>query len=431
MAVFSGPNPTSDGLLLAVDFINQKNYSPNIIPTPTDLFSTYNSTTVNLNNCTLARDYIYSPVGGIPLKMTPTSTDPHFSSYNDPAFNLGPAEAGQTWTISCYAKSNTISTFEFVIFGANTGGVTYENDISNFRYIFGDGESKVTTTSWQRYSSTFTITNTNNSYPVEQIQMRLDGPDSGNAIVWFDGLQLERGNTATEFNSRRNTNGTSGLLTNNTTYTIRNPNYTSVSNGAITFSRAASTANKLTAGGGIYSSALSGPLAVSNFLYNNFTWEVWFKINDVNASNYDFTEDNGFLAAYPGFHSGFLYNFERMAFFIWNGTSNPVECATWTVGTSGAQINQGNWYQVVVTRSGNVFTPYVNGVQTGTGSTSSPSSSGIIVSDTVAIGAAPEGYADYNYYTKMDFSNMKMYNRALSAAEVSNNFNSLRLRFGL
>ena len=119
---------------------------------------------------------------------------------------------------------------------------------------------------------------------------------------------------------------------------------------------------------------------------------------------------------------------------MWDNTGpTNVNACSWTVGTSGAQINQGSWYQIVVTRSGNVFTPYVNGVQVGTGSTRSYTAfSG--VSNDLHLGAATNvaaGVSSYVYYAKNSISNMKMYNRALSAAEVKQNFNALRGRYGI
>jgi hypothetical protein len=62
--------------------------------------------------------------------------------------------------------------------------------------------------------------------------------------------------------------------------------YNTVADGTITFTREASTASKTTAGGGI-NTTLADSLAVTNFLYNDFTWELWFRINDRTATNYD------------------------------------------------------------------------------------------------------------------------------------------------
>jgi len=180
----------------------------------------------------------------------------------------------------------------------------------------------------------------------------------------------------------------------------------------------------------------TGNLAVSNFLYNNHTWEIWFKINDRTVGNYGNTSIEGVsnLAVYRGYHAGFWYSPTALTYQFWDGiTSSPV-CASWTVGTSGAHINEGSWAQVVVTRSGNVFTPYVNGVQLGAGSTNSPSNTGIGTTNELWLGktaAVAANTGQYLFYSRNTVGNMKMYTRALSAFEVLQNFNALRGRYGL
>ena len=123
-----------------------------------------------------------------------------------------------------------------------------------------------------------------------------------------------------------------------------------------------------------------------------------------------------------------------MSYVVWNGISTGPTCASWTVGTSGAQINQGSWYQIVVTRSSNLFTPYINGAPLGTSTTTVTSSAGIGTGNTVWLGKSQNlaaGAGSYLGYARNSVSNMKMYNRALSASEISQNFNALRGRFGI
>lgn len=204
--------------------------------------------------------------------------------------------------------------------------------------------------------------------------------------------------------------------------------YNTISNGILTINRAATVTTKTNDGGGVHATG-TGNLAVANFLYNDFTWEVWVKINDRTPSNYDGNESNSTIAGYPGYNAGFYYNSSNLYFNIWNGTTNAPIVASWTLGTSTQDIVQGNWYQIVLTRSGNVFTPYVNGAQKGTGSTSATTVAGIGTQNVINVGF--NNLANFIWYAKMDFSNMRMYNRALSALEVLQNFNALRGRFGI
>jgi hypothetical protein len=206
------------------------------------------------------------------------------------------------------------------------------------------------------------------------------------------------------------------------------PQFSTINEDFITFDR--TTAPKH---GGLAFATGTGALTSQNFLYNDFTWEVWFRINDRNPEN-SANESWSALALYRGWHSGFFYTATSMRFNMVDNTGpTQVIACSWTVGASGAQINQGSWYQIVVTRNGNVFTPYINGVNVGTGSTRAytafPS-----VSNDLQIGAAANvaaGVGDFIYYSKSSIANMKMYNRALSASEVMQNFQALRGRFGI
>lgn len=208
------------------------------------------------------------------------------------------------------------------------------------------------------------------------------------------------------------------------------PQFAKQDTDSITFDR--TTAPKW---GGLAFTTGTGSLTSTNFLYNDHTWEVWFKINDrfpEGSTNEAFST----LANYRGYHSGFHYFSSEMRYYMWNGAAAGVPCI-WTLGTSGTQIIQGQWYQIVVVRSGNTFTPYLNGVQSsapGTFATpnGNPNTTGI--SNDIHIGAMVKtspGASNYVYYSKNSFANMKMYNRALTAAEIQQNFNALRGRFGI
>jgi len=214
------------------------------------------------------------------------------------------------------------------------------------------------------------------------------------------------------------------------TFTFKNgATYNSVANGVLTITRAATVTTKANDGGGIYSPALPSGLASTTFLYNDHTWEVWVKINDVNPSNYDANEPASCITGYAGFNAGFIYNTTTLNYSIWNGTTNAISCAQFSLGTNNENIIAGRWQQIVVTRAGNVFTPYVNGAGKGTGSTSSPSVAGVGTSTVLSVGSF--NIANFINYAKIDFGNMKMYDRALSGSEVSQNFNAIRGRYGI
>jgi hypothetical protein len=218
----------------------------------------------------------------------------------------------------------------------------------------------------------------------------------------------------------------------NLNFNIYRPQYARQEIDCITFDRTTAPANKW---GGLAFTTGTGSLTSTNFLYNDHTWEVWFKINDRNPEG---TTNEGFscLTNYRGYHSGFHYTASEMRYYIWNGTTANYPCF-WSLGTSGTQLVQGQWYQIVTVRNGDIFTPYLNGVQSGNPVTfatpnGNPNTTGI--SNDIHIGAMSKttpGASSFVYYSRNSIANIKMYNRALTASEIQQNFNALKGRFGI
>ena len=92
--------------------------------------------------------------------------------------------------------------------------------------------------------------------------------------------------------------------------------------------------------------------------------------------------------------------------------------------SSGANIGFGTWCQVAVTvsASNTLVKIYVNGVL-GNSSSTLPSQN--------LVGNLFIGAQNTLYKSNCNVSNFNLYNRALSAAEISQNFNALRGRFGI
>ena len=81
------------------------------------------------------------------------------------------------------------------------------------------------------------------------------------------------------------------------------------------------------------------------------------------------------------------------------------------------------WYHMVGTSSGSTHTLYLNGVKVGTGSLSQTFHSS---TDPYKVGSF-----DGSYHHIGDVSNCRIYNRGLSEAEVKQNYNAHKGRFGL
>ena len=80
------------------------------------------------------------------------------------------------------------------------------------------------------------------------------------------------------------------------------------------------------------------------------------------------------------------------------------------------------WYHMVGTSSGSNHTLYLNGVKKGTASNSSTFHS--------STNPYKVGYGNIHSTHRGDVSNCKIYNRGLSEAEVKQNYNALKGRFG-
>lgn len=219
------------------------------------------------------------------------------------------------------------------------------------------------------------------------------------------------------------------LSGNGRNFTLNNPSYYSFSSangGSIGFTRTMPPAGET---GGYAEHTGSGELAVGTYLYNDHTTEIWAKINDINPTAHDGTEAQSALLVYRGFHSMFQYSSTSLNYGIYSGTS----LRNWTapsIGTSGTDIIQGQWFHAVAVRSVNNLSSYINGTLKGTNAidTSGGSSN---VTNTIRMGMANPSNIEYSWHTNANVSAAKMYNRALTAAEIQQNFNALRGRFGI
>lgn len=152
----------------------------NLIPSPLDIYSWAGP--YGANNATLSRDSTtgLSPAGGVPFLMAVTSTDPYTNTYGSTIWNLGAAASGQTWIATAYVKASVATVAGFFIFGSTAAGAILDYVESLYSV----------STSWSLISYTYTFTNAS----VTNVQLRMDGPNTGGAGVniWWDQLKLYR-----------------------------------------------------------------------------------------------------------------------------------------------------------------------------------------------------------------------------------------------
>ena len=131
------------------------------------------------------------------------------------------------------------------------------------------------------------------------------------------------------------------------------------------------------------------------------------------------TQNNGQGYQMSGIQAGGGYTYQGIVdggnvyFYIGSGTGGTVS----PVFT----LSAGNWYYQVLTFDGTNYTVYVNGasIQTGTTTTGTTST-------TFSAGAMNSNYHSYGYGAEWQF-----YDKGLTAAEVLQNFNAGKGRYGL
>ena len=183
-------------------------------------------------------------------------------------------------------------------------------------------------------------------------------------------------------------------------------------------------------GGNIEVNVSGTPLIPALFLYNDHTVELWARINDRNPALYDGWEGQSTLVGYRGYHAMFMYNATEVEYGIWDGVGTFKRTTPLSLGTSGTDVVQGQWFNVSVTRSGNVFRTYLNGNLSKTDTITAVN--GGIMENFLQLGGMANGSDGGFYrYSKNNIGCLKMYNTALSADEIRQNFNALRGRYGI
>jgi len=187
-------------------------------------------------------------------------------------------------------------------------------------------------------------------------------------------------------------NGNNGTLTNGPTFDANNA-------GSIVFD-------------GV-NDYIDGPLISSQFT-GDMTAEAWIKLTN---SSSDYVRIIGTGAAVGNRTFGLWYDTGNKLLWQRYGGGDP------SIYPNTPTMTTNTWCHTVATTSGTSHALYLNGVSIGTGSGTGPwAASG----STITV-----GYGTIHTYHKGNISNVKLYNRGLSATEVLQNFNALRGRYGI
>ena len=143
--------------------------------------------------------------------------------------------------------------------------------------------------------------------------------------------------------------------------------------------------------------------------------EVWIKTNATSQNGFWF-EKGSVNTQYSLFQEGSVIQW-RQYFSSGQGLTNLST-------TTATYINTSNWYQVVGTFTSGDRRLYINGVQV-----NSDTQAGTI--NTNNSGMRIGSYLDGGYFYNGSIAVVRVYNKVLSPAEVLQNFNAQRDRFGI
>ena len=421
MSLYHNPNMVTNGLVLCLDAGNTKSY-PGYGTTFTDLCGLGNHGT--LTNGPTFNDYDSRTNGNL------YSNDVTNAYYTQSFVTVGASSEtapNGTLTASYFTLSSTVALYK----GVTGGYITYPTSsivtISCFvkptggaRYFWiregGYGASRVgfDLTSVSVFSSSYATGYINAAgngwYRVQAIMGALpqssarvqllgasDTTPPGNSYVssagtetyhiW--GAQCELGSFAT-----------SPMLTTSSTVTRAAGPATLVFDGINDYVTMPSTGNVLSFG--------TNDFAVNFWIYMSST------ANQTIFTNYT-SYNTGFVNY---FFIGYLSGLSGIYILDSSGnTTSPTQV--------GASITQNTWTHIIFTRTGTTYYCYKNGVLVNSQSDTDVNYSG--TGRTILLGG---GLADFGYMNGR-IANTTVYNKVLSQAEVLQNFNPYRGRFGI
>jgi Concanavalin A-like lectin/glucanases superfamily len=374
MSLGHGVSTVKSGLVLHFDAANLRSKSYNLITNPENLSGLLGlrSGAIITTNATTAPD------GTITADLI-TGTGSGFGYYF-PTWPVG--NATHSWFIK---PNGATTTFTFNHVGTATGG-TFNFTTKQFSSLVNyTGTYEELSNGW--YLVKFHTTNESNNYYVELSFNSNDG-----AYIW--GTQL------IPFSYyRRYIPQNSGVLsaTNNSTwYDLSGSNNGSILNGAY-FDRLAE--------GSIGFDGVDDYVSCGTFSLSYITVSTWvYKTSSAT-------------------HQGICRKQFGWAVSQYSGTLQVAPGNNWAFYNTGYTIPLNTWTCIDYTYDGTNQTVFINGnnIWSSALSGSFPTNSN----------AVRVGYDDNGWWWGGKISNVKLYNRALTAAEIKQNFEALRGRYGI
>lgn len=279
------------------------------------------------------------------------------------------------------------------------GGINYVNDPN----MISSGTSTVTTVSnyqiWKRENFIYSPGYAGGG-GTSQFGYLITQPISNGTIfnpstdfVYVKNIQIEQNTFCTPYTPFSRSN-TQALLDLTGTNTVTTTSLTYASDNTFSYN---GTSDYIECGN------------LSSSLGSNITVSTFARVSSIVSKNTLLSLNGAYNFFLPGNRLTTTYQ------LYWDSASG------WKNGnTTTWNVNQ--WYNLTWTISGTTLTFYVNGIADGTTS---------IAANVVPSGASRIGFANAGEYATGSIGAVQVYNRALSAAEVAQNFNAQRSLYGI
>jgi len=354
---------------------------------------------------TLSRDTISSPVGNTPLKGVVTGNDPYTWTMGGSPYSVAPAANGQRWRLRLWAKADRNSMVMAYIHAHDSSHEMNWADASLTNRVWE------ITTDWREYEMSFVL---NKSW-IAYVGCRLDGPKNWHpnfAIgtnVWIDGLKLEQiSDTISDISGNGNNASGNGefVYPDGINVSSHNPMWSTPTTSVLNNDRHSI----------FFMMRFNGTPTYPNAHSPN-----WDKIFSYNAGGSDRS---------PGI---WRYPNERKIHWRYDpgniGIDFSASLAADIYPITGNQFDLGKWYYIGLTKNDQFSTAYLNGSIIGSSSNlPNPKTSG--TTDVRLY----EYFTHENLYrvsSMMTINCLSIHTRVLMPIEVEQNFNALRVRFGI
>ena len=429
MGVYSGPEITEDGLILHLDASNARSYDPNdryenLLNYSNNYSSSPGGWTLGSTG-TRAQD-IVGPDGVANSAWTITDNDntgDKVQFYKQISIT---ANSSTNYCISSFVKdvNGTGISPDFYVFflGSSTKGsyINYNFSTDTITSFASDGGGIQPTiygrilypNGWVRI---YFVVNDANSGSNTTLQYRIYPNGRGantTGAMGFYGSQIEIGSNVSEYYETTGTTKTRG-----TTWT----NLSSGNNATLQNNLRYNNAGRMQFDG------VSDYIQFSSTTIsrNGGAFSIWFYVDDFTTFTAGKTVNSRILIRGDDTYRKMIALYNGGYGYENNTNSNPGELAGRTTPPyDNSAITSGQWINFVMSNGNSQSTFYINGVFDRT----------LNVSDDLQLRYIGYGAFDrtsYPDYLRGKVSNFKIYNRALTAVEVQQNFDALRGRFGI